>query len=82
MVRRTAKQWAGLVARWKRSGLSAGEFGASVGVDAHSLHWWRWALRKREAMRDVSTTPTESVPAFLEMVRDALLQAPGGRALR
>jgi hypothetical protein len=65
MVRRTAKQWARLVARWKRSGLSAGEFGASVGVDAHSLHWWRWALRKREAMKDVSTSPTESIPAFL-----------------
>jgi hypothetical protein len=65
MARRTAKQWAWLVARWKRSGLSAGEFGATVGVDAHSLHWWRWALRKREAMRDAPTTPTESVPAFL-----------------
>ncbi|MDI1435120.1 IS66 family insertion sequence element accessory protein TnpA [Polyangium sorediatum] len=65
MARRTAKQWARLVARWKRSGLRAGEFGAKVGVDAHSLHWWSWSLRKREAIEDAPTAPTESVPAFL-----------------
>jgi len=65
MARRTAKQWARLIARWKRSGLSAGEFGAKVGVDAHSLHWWRWSLRKREAMQETPTAPTDSVPAFL-----------------
>lgn len=65
MARRTAKQWARLVERWKRSGLSAGEFGAKVGVDAHSLHWWRWSLRKRGAMGDAPTAPTEAVPAFL-----------------
>jgi hypothetical protein len=65
MARRTAKQWGRLVARWKRSGLSAGEFGARAGVDARSLHWWSWALRKREAMRDDGIVPSESAPAFL-----------------
>ncbi|MDI1431811.1 hypothetical protein QHF89_20110 [Polyangium sorediatum] len=33
MARRTAKQWARLVAGWQDSGLTAGEFGAKVKVE-------------------------------------------------
>lgn len=65
MARRTAKQWARLVARWQDSGLTAGEFGAKVKVEPRSLHWWRWALRKRGAMREDSTPMLGSLPAFL-----------------
>jgi hypothetical protein len=65
MARRTAKQWARLVARWQDSGLTAGEFGAKVKVEPRSLHWWRWALRKRGGMREDSTSTLESLPAFL-----------------
>ena len=65
MARKTAKQWARLVARWKRSGLSAGEFGVKVGVDARRLHWWSWALRKRDGIRDSTPAPTEVIPTFL-----------------
>lgn len=65
MARRTAKQWARLVTRWQDSGLTAGEFGARVEVDPRSLHWWRWALRKRGALREVPSVKLESLPAFL-----------------
>ncbi|WP_420814238.1 IS66 family insertion sequence element accessory protein TnpA [Polyangium fumosum] len=73
MARRTAKQWARLIARWKRSGLRAGEFGAKVGVDVRSLHGWRWSLRQRETIEDTPTAPGESVPAFLPV---HLVEAP------
>jgi hypothetical protein len=46
MARRKAAEWFGLVARWKRSGKTAEEFGAEEGGDGRSLHWWSWALRK------------------------------------
>lgn len=67
MARRTAEQWSKLVARWKRSGKTAEEFGAEAGVDARSLHWWRWALRKREAKQDARVKPGEPLPAFLSV---------------
>lgn len=65
MARKTAKQWARLVTRWQDSGLTAGEFGAKVKVDPHSLHWWRWALRKRGLLREAPIDTHESLPAFL-----------------
>ncbi len=65
MARRTARQWFQLVARWKRSGLSAREFGAKARVDYRSLHWWSWALGKRAAQKSELTTVLEAPPAFL-----------------
>jgi hypothetical protein len=44
--RRAAKEWAKLVREWKRSGLSAAEFGAVHGVSGQALMWWRWRLRR------------------------------------
>jgi transposase len=65
MARRTARQWSRLVARWKRSGLSAREFGVKARVDYRSLHWWSWALGKREVQKNERTTLIEDAPAFL-----------------
>ncbi len=36
--------WAKRVERWKDSGLSAKEYAAETGLNAHSLSWWRWRL--------------------------------------
>ncbi len=66
MARRKAAEWFALVARWKRSGKTAEEFGAEEGVDGRSLHWWSWARRKREAeAQSAAVTSTEPMPAFL-----------------
>lgn len=43
--RRSAAQWAELVARHQRSGLTVGEFASREGVSRSSLFWWRWKLR-------------------------------------
>ncbi len=65
MARRKASEWSALVARWKRSGKTAEEFGTEVGVEGRSLHWWRWALRKRGAARNAVMTSDELIPSFL-----------------
>jgi hypothetical protein len=44
--RRTASDWADLVAGWKRSGGGAVDFAASAGVSAVRLRWWKWHLAR------------------------------------
>ncbi|MBK9258856.1 MAG: hypothetical protein IPM54_03360 [Polyangiaceae bacterium] len=68
MARRNASQWAKLVKEWKRSGETATEFGARVGVEAHSLHSWRWRLRKDGLLDDEHAAQTSAAPAFLPHV--------------
>jgi hypothetical protein len=79
--------WAKRVERWKDSGLSAKEFCAETGINAHSLAWWRWRLaggeptrsrqRKRSSKPEVEIAKEPSVPlSFVEMtaavVRESL----------
>lgn len=54
--RRTAKQWALLVKRWRQSGKSAEEFASSRGIKARTLRWWGWRLGREEP----SPTPAET----------------------
>lgn len=49
MARADRATWAKRVERWQDSGLSAAEFASEVGINAHSLSWWKWQLGKREA---------------------------------
>ena len=44
MDRESRETWAKRVERWKDSGLTAKEFAAELGINAHSLSWWRWRL--------------------------------------
>ena len=44
MERVSRETWAQRVERWKDSGLTAKEYAAEVGVNAHSLSWWKWHL--------------------------------------
>ena len=80
--------WAKRVERWKDSGLSAKEFAAETGLNAHSLSWWRWRLaggeptrssrkRTRSSKRAVEITKAAATPlSFVEMtaavVRESL----------
>jgi len=44
MDRTSRETWAKRVERWRDSGLTAKEYAAEVGVNAHSLSWWKWRL--------------------------------------
>jgi hypothetical protein len=43
---RSRSWWRSTVSRWKRSGLTAGEFAAREGVSERTLRWWSSALRR------------------------------------
>ena len=47
--RRSAWEWARLVAAWKQSGKSAADFAATRGVEPGTLTWWKWKLTSRTA---------------------------------
>jgi hypothetical protein len=44
MARHSREDWAKRIERWKDSGLTAAEFAAETGINAHSLSWWQWKL--------------------------------------
>jgi transposase len=73
MGRTSRETWAKRVERWRHSGLTAKEYAAEVGVNAHSLSWWKWHLskaRERErprARRSTGRPPTASPLTFVEI---------------
>ncbi len=81
MERASRETWAKRVERWKDSGLTAKEFAAELGINAHSLSWWRWRLsseagqlapaarrRRPHAMSKAAPTTTSTPPlTFVEM---------------
>jgi hypothetical protein len=42
----TRDRWAGLVRRWRQSGETARTFAASAGVNAGTLSYWAWRLKR------------------------------------
>jgi hypothetical protein len=41
-------RWAGLVRRWRRSGQTGREFAESAGVNAGTLAYWAWRLKREK----------------------------------
>lgn len=66
MQKETRETWAKRVERWKDSGLTAAEYAAETGINAHSLSWWRWRLG----------APPSSVPPTRRRPRKAPAIAP------
>lgn len=72
----TRELWAKRVERWKDSGLTAKQFASEVGINAHSLSWWKWRLRsgskgrpaaRRSATMTIAAKSTLSPLTFVEM---------------
>jgi hypothetical protein len=49
MDRESRETWSKRIERWKDSGLTAKGFAAELGINAHSLTWWRWRLSSTRA---------------------------------
>ena len=82
--RRSAAQWAELVARHRRSGLTVKDFASREGVSRSSLFWWRWKLRsvdppEEPALRLVEVTVDSQPPRAPEGWE---LTLAGGHSLR
>jgi hypothetical protein len=63
--RRSAREWARLVAAWKNSGKSAADFAVTRGVEPGTLTWWKWKLTSRTAApaEDLRLVAVEIAPA-------------------
>jgi hypothetical protein len=65
MERASRETWAKRVERWTDSGLTAKEYAAEAGLNAHSLAWWKWRLgaegRSRGSAR-VDVSAAKSAP--------------------
>jgi len=53
MGRTPRETWARRVERWQSSELTAKEFAAEIGVNAHTLAHWKWQLEKQAAANPV-----------------------------
>jgi transposase len=65
----TREDWAERVKRWKKSGLTAAEFGEREGIEAKQLHWWKWHLGKKE-VPSASESPLRLLPVSVVPSRD------------
>ena len=70
MARETRGAWAQRVERWRRSGLTADLFAEREGVNARTLVYWKWRL-KRDGAAGIATKsarPAGKRIAFVELV--------------
>ena len=84
MERTSREAWAKRVERWRDSGLTAKEYAAEVGVNAHSLSWWKWRLssgakaqgrvprKRRSAISPATASPLTFVEMTSAVVHESL----------
>lgn len=65
----TREDWAERIKRWKKSGLTAAEFGEREGIAGKQLHWWKWHLGKKEVL-SASESPLRLLPVSVVPSRD------------
>lgn len=56
-MRTSRQEWAKRVERWQDSDLTAGEFGAELGINPRTLRYWKWRLAK-----DAKSASSKSSP--------------------
>jgi len=66
---RRRQEWIERVDRWRRSGLTAKRFAASIGVNPGTLGHWAWRLRHEQ--RVMKTRPAAPPGALVEIVAGA-----------
>ena len=79
MARETRAAWARRVERWQRSGLTADRFAEQEGVNARTLAFWRWRL-KRDGAPGAATRAARGGAkrvAFVELVASRPAVSPG-----
>ena len=72
MAKTTSAEWAKRVERWQDSGLTAKEFAAELNVNAGTLAYWKYKLRRKSASSESADRPgirkAESAAGFLRVV--------------
>ena len=72
MAKTTSAEWAKRVERWQDSGLTAKEFAAELNVNAGTLAYWKYKLRRKRSSSESADRPgihkAESTAGFLRVV--------------
>jgi transposase len=68
MIRRD--EWAECIEDWKRSGLSAADYGKRHSIAPKKLYWWSWFLRARTKR---TTKASGARPAVVPRLQSAML---------
>ena len=66
--RRSAAEWRRIVGELDRSGDSVASFAASRELNANTVSWWRYELRRRGATADFQSKVDAPRPCFVELV--------------
>jgi DNA-binding transcriptional regulator YiaG len=53
-TRTSREEWRKRVERWRDSGLTAEQFAAEMGLNAGTLQFWKYKLKKPESRRTAS----------------------------
>jgi transposase len=80
-MERRRTEWAERVRRWRRSGLTAGEFAASIGVKSDTLTHWVWQLGRSKQERR-SGVPVRGGGKHRAQPRFIELELGNGRRVR
>lgn len=71
--RETRDEWRKRVDRWKDSGLTAAEFAAETGINAGTLQFWRYKLKKDGGGDDTKKPTRPETPMSTSIIE---LRAP------
>jgi transposase-like protein len=79
--RASRDEWQKRVDRWKESGLTAKEFASETGINAGTLQFWRYKLKKRElkARSQRATGGETSILSSIVEVRPTVVAAAESR---
>ena len=79
MARETRAVWAGRIARWQRSGLTAARFAGREGINPRTLTFWKWKLGRQATDHAASDRPRDprgnGTVGFVEVLRAAATPA-------
>jgi hypothetical protein len=62
-------EWAGRVAKWRASGLSADRFAATRGFSGSALRYWASRLAKPASTATTTAPPSAPAPAKIKIAR-------------
>lgn len=75
-TRRSADEWRRIVAELDRGGTTVAAFAAAHGLNANTVAWWRYALRRGAAR--AAPPAAGAPPRFVELVPRAASPPRGG----
>lgn len=78
MANRSREEWRELVWQWEHSGQTKQSFARATGVNAKTLGWWAWKLR-REVARPVFLEVVVEEPATATVAPDFEIEVEGIR---